>query len=158
MKSHRTCSSVTALLLALVLTGISCSKQDPSDQTRIEPNVGVGVVRRGMNQEQVQAKLGPPDREGKKLWRYPQLGLRLSFDKEGIISSIHCRKSFTGTTKEGIGIGSSRGDVIKAFGPPTEEKSTGADKVSLVFSSQNLNCILENDSLVELVVRLGNEP
>ncbi len=149
---------LAALLLAITVTVPSCSQQSttpkPKPSLLIEPNAGVGPLRKGMSQSQVEAAVGKPEREGNRTWRYPQLGLRVLFDKQGIIASVHCRKGFKGTTAEGIGIGATRAELIQAFGEPTGVKDSKRADENLTFATRNLNCILEGDRLVQLGVHL----
>ena len=84
----------------------------------IQPNLGVWEIHKGMNKRQVTALLGRPGSIDGSIWCYDSLGLGVLFrdGDEGTMVNIHCRELFRGATEEGIGIGSSREELIKAFG------------------------------------------
>jgi hypothetical protein len=123
----------TPLFLAVLLVMAGCSKRPPvsswtsSDSIVIEPGVSIGPLRSGMTMQQAAAELGESDQREEVL-RYPNLGLTVLPAKGGLVGTVICvgsggsgpdMKSFAGRTKEGVGIGSSRADVIKAYGEPT---------------------------------------
>jgi hypothetical protein len=95
----------------------------------IEPGVSIGPVRSGLTIQQVVAELGAPDRKKESALEYLNLGFSVIPDKEGVVHTVLCvdptgnegpfTKAFAGRTKEGIGMGSSRADVIRAYGEPT---------------------------------------
>ena len=98
----------------------------------IEPGVCIGPVRSGMTIQQAKAELGEPDQREKdssSILEYHSLGIKiLRGNKAGLVGTVLCLdagragtsiKSFAGHTKEGIGIGSSRAEVISAYGEPT---------------------------------------
>jgi len=72
------------------------------------------------------AELGEPDRKQDSALEYLNLGFSVIPGKEGAVHIVLCvdkdgpfTKAFAGRTKEGIGIGSSRADVVSAYGEPT---------------------------------------
>ena len=98
----------------------------------IEPGVSIGPVHSGMTIQQVVAELGEPDQKKDSALEYLNLGFSVIAGKEGLVHIVLCvdsgkggpfTKSFAGRTKEGIGIGSSRADVISAYGEPTATES-----------------------------------
>ena len=137
---------VTLLAVATLLAG-GCSKRpahgvwSSSKSIVIEPGISVGPVRSGMTIQQVIAELGEPDRRLKvgvseagqqeSALQYLNLGLSVLAGKDGIVHNVVCvdptqmgkdapfTKAFAGHTKEGIGLWSSRADVIRAYGEPT---------------------------------------
>ena len=127
---------IIAALLASLFAG--CSKRPAltsSTSIVIEPGVSIGPVHSGMTMQQVIEALGEPDKTGKQndavtVLEYWKLGLVVVRDSnERFASTVLCfiaegngspsMKGFAGHTKEGIGIGSSRADVISAYGEPT---------------------------------------
>jgi hypothetical protein len=125
------------LVIATVLVG-ACSVR--SQSVAIEPGIAVGSVHSGMTMRQVIAKLGQPDQTNDSALVYSHLGIQVAPDKGEIVHRVTVEHPFTGRTKEGVGIGSSRADVIQAYGAPTVAKPGTADyeflrytKLGLVF-------------------------
>ena len=117
------------LVVAAALAG-GCSKR--SESTAIEPGVSVGSVHSGMTIEQVISQLGPPDNTNRSHLEYRHLGLNVVPAQGGTVEKVIIGHPFAGRTKEGIGIGSSRADVIQAYGTPvddTPESQTQGDEV-----------------------------
>lgn len=129
----------TPLIIGALLVSLfaGCSKRPAagawtsSDSIVIEPGVSIGPLRSGMTMQQVITEFGEPDQKEEVL-RYPNLGLSVLPAKGGLVGAVLClssgksgpvTKSFAGRTKEGIGIGSSRADVINAYGEPTSTES-----------------------------------
>lgn len=121
MKSH----TLIFLVVAAALVG-SCSKR--GEPVAIEPGVAVGSVHSGMTTQQVIAELGQPDPTnyffdtnyyGGPALEYSHLGLIVAPDKGGVVNRVTITHPFAGRSKDGIGIGSSRAEVIRAYGAPT---------------------------------------
>lgn len=81
-----------------------------------------------MTMRQVVAELGEPEQNRDGVLEYQSLGFAVLPAKGGLVGSVLCvdsenrgpsAKPFAGRTKEGIGIGSSRADVVSAYGEPT---------------------------------------
>jgi hypothetical protein len=111
----------------------AASAWSSSDSIIIEPGVSIGPLRSGMTMPQVIAEFGEPDQK-EEVFVYSNLGLSVLPAKGGLVGSVLCgssrkggpvTKSFAGRTKEGIGIGSGRAEVITAYGEPTTTKSLG---------------------------------
>jgi hypothetical protein len=125
---------ITLLAAVAVLAG-GCSKRPAqsawtsSASMVIDPGVAIGPVRSGMTMQQVIAELGEPDRKKDSVLEYLNLGFSVIPSKEGFVHIVLCvdpagkegpfTKAFAGHTKEGIGMGSSRAEVIRAYGEPT---------------------------------------
>jgi hypothetical protein len=131
---YRTPLVVGALLISLFAgcsTRPAHSAWTSSDSIVIEPGVSVGPVHSGMAMQQVVAELGEPDQKKDGVLVYRNLGLAVGPGKGGIVQTVVCgsggnaflTKSFTGHTKEGIGIGASRAEVVSAYGKPTATES-----------------------------------
>ncbi len=126
---------VTSLVAAVALIAGGCSKPSAQGTWRssaslvIEPGVSIGPVRSGMTIEQVVAELGEPDRKKDSALEYLNLGFSVIPDEAGIVHIVLCvdprgnkgpfTNAFAGRTKEGIRMGSSRADVVGAYGEPT---------------------------------------
>ena len=82
------------------------------------------------------------------------MGLWVLFGKDGLLFNVQCSKPFAGTTREGIGIGSTRAELIKAFGNPSQARQLGQGAENLWFATQKISCTLENDRITRLVVHL----
>lgn len=143
---------IITLLAAAVLLAEGCSKRaahsawTSSESMVIEPGVSIGPVRDGMTIQRVVAELGEPDRKEGSALEYLNLGLSV-IGRDGVARTVLCvepsgqdgpgsppagsekkgpfTKAFAGHTKEGIGIGSSRAEVIHAYGEPTATEAAG---------------------------------
>ncbi len=154
---YRTPLVVGALLISLFA---GCSKRPAhsawtsSDSIVIEPGVSIGPVHSGMTMQQVVAELGQPDQKKDGVLVYRNLGLSVGTDKGGIVQTALCgsggiMKSFTGHTKEGIGIGASRAEVVGAYGKPTAtESSRGKSEFEIMkYDSIGVNFGLRDDKV-----------
>ena len=110
---------IAFLLAAAVLVG-GCSKR--SEPVAIQPGVAVGSVHSGMTIRQVIAELGQPDQTNDSALIFSRLGLQVAPGSNDVIHRVTMEHPFAGRTKEGIGIGSSRADVIRGYGEPTVAK------------------------------------
>ena len=161
MKS-RTILEVAAIAATIVIVTTSCSdspKSGSSGQVNsntpitIEPGVGVGKVRAGMSMDEVIAQLGKPDgKPGDRHLEYRRLGFAVGFGRDGGVNVVMCgnssgvndslAKAFTGRTKEGLGLGSSRADVVKAYGEPSGVEKGPAGRESLKYTPLGLTFLL----------------
>jgi hypothetical protein len=156
---------VVGALLILLLAG--CSKQPAhnvwtsSDSMVIEPGVSIGPVHSGMTMEQVVKKLGEPDKTEYGILMYRNLSIFPS--KEGFVGHMFCfdpgrngssTEAFAWHTKEGIGIGSSRADVISAYGEPTATKHENVHKENevMVYESLGLQFHIRNGKVYLIAV------
>jgi|SRR5208282_1527755 len=127
--------TVATLLVAVALLASGCSKRSAhavwssSESIVVEPGVAIGSVHSGMTIQQVVAELGQPDRtvdsaspEINRALEYTNYGLYVIPGEGEVVHIVSVGPPFAGRTKEGIGIGSSRADVIKAYGEPTAAK------------------------------------
>ena len=149
---------ITPLIVAALLASlfVGCSKRPAhgawtsSASIVIEPGVAIGPVRSGMTIEQVVAELGEPDQKKDSALEYLNLGFSVIPGKEGTVHIVLCvdsggpfTKAFAGRTKEGIGIGSSRADVISAYGEPTATESIDGKPGFEVLRYKPLGLMLE---------------
>lgn len=127
----------------------------------IVPGVSVGKVRKGMTTNEVEAVLGKPDKwQGKMMVYDQQLGMSVGQGKAGVLV-VFCGDSmlnypgvekFKGRTKEGIGMKSSRGEVIKAFGQPTTAQPWGTGQEQLEYKTLGLTFTLEAGKVMNILV------
>jgi hypothetical protein len=89
-----------------------------------------------------------------------KLGMSVSGTKSGVIA-IFCGdsmlrypgvKKFKGRTKEGIGMESSRADIIKAFGQPTTAKPWNSGQEQLEYRNLGLTFTLESGKVINILV------
>ena len=132
-----------SLLMVSLLALVSCAKKvdedEPSDELIIEPLVGIGPVRFGSSKDEIIEHFGQPDKvmaEGTKLNYVSSKGLGFTVDSELGLQMIQCWSdnwptelpfavtTFTGRTKEGIGIGATQEEIVAAYGQPDR---TGTD-------------------------------
>jgi RNA polymerase sigma factor (sigma-70 family) len=129
----------------------------------IVPRLGVGKVRSGMNDRQVIAELGEPDRKTGtgRILHYTRLGMTVVFNPNtGTVQAVFAgddngaggpmTRFFRGRTREGIGMGSSREDILRAFGPPSEVQQTQAGREWLRYPSLGLNLALQGGKMTSL--------
>lgn len=137
----------------------------------IVPMQSVGKITKGMTTNEVEAILGKPDKwEGKKMVYYKRYGMSVVQSDQGA-AAVDCGaklgsqdqklgypgvKKFTGHTKEGIGMGSSKADLLRAFGPATSYSTmTVRDKAPLLFiafQNQKLRFVLASDKVISIFV------
>ena len=151
--------------VATILIATSCSKPNPPAEPKppileaeskppilIDPNVGVGKVRKGMNEQQVEAALGQPEQKKNGTWFYLREGIYVMFNKNGVMFNVQCYKPFAGVTKEGIGIGSTRAELIKAYGTPNQDQHFDQGEENLWFAPLRTSFYLKNDKITSFIV------
>ena len=156
------------LLLSLMMVSLSalvgCGKKVDEDEAAkeliIEPLVGFESVRFGMSKDEIIEHFGQPDKlttrtEGTKLNYVASKGLGFEVDSELGLAKIQCWSkswpeklpfrvaNFIGKTNEGIGIGSTREQIISAYGQPdrTDRKEIGANKE--IIEGLNDRCFIQ---------------
>jgi hypothetical protein len=168
MKNKREILLLGLGMLCLV-TLISCNdKADEEasvDELIIEPLVGIGPVKFGMSKEEVIKHFGPPDRvstDGTKLQYVSSRGLSFTVDSELGLQEIGCWSegmlpsrvtTFTGKTKEGIGIGASEEEIVAAYGQP-DRTSTGSGGViqNLHYDKLSAKFLLKENKLMTMTL------
>lgn len=131
----------------------------------IEPKVSVGKIHAGMTREQVVAELGPPERQTATALEYPRLGLAVMPGPDGVIRVVMCGdvtgingpfvKAFKGRTKENIGMNSTRGEIITAYGEPGESEKMHLGLESLKYPDLGFAFTLDAGKVHHIIVRLG---
>ena len=162
-----------SLLIVSLLALVSCAKKVDEDESRdeliIEPLVGIGPVRFGMSKDQVIEHFGQPDKvmaEGTKLNYVSSKGLGFTVDSELGLQMIQCWSdnwptelpfavtTFTGRTKEGIGMGSTREQIVSAYGQP-DRTGTDAQKgiiQNLEYDKLRIKLSLWQDKLISMTL------
>ena len=139
-----------------------------NDSTLIVPGRSVGEVRKGMTAEQVEAALGKPDRKSGKnggIWEYTRFGFAvfttpvgvpvvMCGDSSGADSAL--AKAFKARTKENIGMGSTRAEVLKAFGEPTTTEQLPPKSEVLEFKAIGLRFSLLDGKVHHIIVDFRN--
>jgi hypothetical protein len=137
-------SLLMVTLLALVGCGKKAEEGEAIEELTVEPLVGIGPVQFGMSKDEIIEHFGQPDKltaraEGTKLNYVASKGLGFEVDSELGLQKIQCWSdnwptelpfavaTFTGGTKEGIGIGSTREQIISIYGQP-DRTGLDADK------------------------------
>jgi hypothetical protein len=135
----------------------------------IEPNLGVGNVRAGMTVTQIIAELGEPQRRTANSLEYTGLGLAVLPGPDGVVQVVMCgdvtgingpfTKAFKGRTREGLGMYSSREEIVKALGQPSERQQLRGGLESLNYEDAGITFTLEGGKTHHMIVRLrGNTP
>jgi hypothetical protein len=165
---HAKFRAVTWLMAALLLAG-GCSKRPhlaSSAAVVIVPNVSIGPVHTGMTMDQVAAELGKPDLIKESAWQYFNLGFSIVPNKQGTVHFILCvkpsgkdgsfKKAFAGKTAEGIAIGATRAEVVRAYGEPTaaDNNSRTPHSEFLRYKPLGLDFILQDGKVDSMAVIL----
>jgi hypothetical protein len=79
------------------------------------PEISIDRLNSGMTIQQIIAELGQPTRTTASALEFSNLGLFITPYKGEVVLF----PPFAGRTEQGIGMGSSRADVIQAYGEPT---------------------------------------
>jgi len=161
----------SALAVLVFLTACSdnsnqgASAPQSGEPSLIEPNVRVGKVVAGMTVKQLVTQLGEPQRRTAKALEYTQLGFAVLPDSNGMVSIVMCGdvtgihgpfvKAFTGRTREGIGMLSTRDDLLKAYGEPTESEKFRGGLESMRYQGLGITYTLEHGKVHHIIVRLG---
>ena len=109
---------------------------------------GLLGVRYGMKREDVWKVLGKPYiRPGIPIPRadeYPYRGFSVTYSQEGAVAAFLCgsgsgddgavlARSFRGRTPEGIGMGSSKEETLRAYGTPSSDRMDKSGSGELVY-------------------------
>jgi hypothetical protein len=133
------------------------------DQFQPILGVGLGKVKFGMPKEQVIALLGEPDRieaGGMALYYLKSRGLQILIDPARGVRAVDCwskdypnapheMSTFAGKTKEGIGMGATREQIVAAYGEPDRTDSRPPFE-TLRYGKLRAHFVLTQDSLVNL--------
>jgi hypothetical protein len=162
----------SAVFLSLIFLSAGCSEKADSRATAaanppmlIEPRAAVGQIRGDMTLEKVLATLGEPQRRTANALEYTRLGLAVMPGPDKLVQVVMCgdvtgsagplAKAFNGKTKEGIGMFSTKEDIIKAYGEPSEARRMIGGSESLTYATLGITFTLENDKVHHMIVRLA---
>ena len=172
MKPSGTCASTLTIIVASALCLVSCSDHksgkpvsNSNGPLLIEPNVAMGQIHAGMRVEDVIAKLGEPERRTANALEYTQLGFAVMPGPDGVIQVVMCGdvtgingplvRAFTGRTKEGIGLTSTRQEVVQAYGQPSADEKMRGGAESMRYDDLGITFTLEGGKVYHMIVRLG---
>ena len=165
---------ITLLAAGALLVG-GCSKRSAHGAWRssqsivIEPGISIGPVRSGMTIDQVVAELGEPDQKKESALDYFNLGFSVIPGKDGLVHIVLCvdptgkegpfTKAFAGRTREGIGMRSSRADVIRAYGEATATQTIAGKPGVEVVRYRPLGLVFQlRDGKVDTIGVIFNSP
>jgi outer membrane lipoprotein-sorting protein len=129
----------------------------------VNPTVGLGLVRFGMNRDEVFALLGKPDSinaDGSVL-AYFSSGFTVYVSPRRGVTSYLCYtqaalavdvRDFTGKTSDGVGIGSSLEELTAAFGMPDVVNETGPLNRTVWYHTHGLEFTLADNKVVRFMV------
>ncbi len=133
MDSNRVLSGVSTAVAVLVAVAGQSQAAVPQGHL-IVPGRAVGPVQLGMRPAQVLRLLGPAvgagPAQGAGRLAWPGRGLAVRLDPEGRVEAVFV-ESPQYRTAEGVGVGSSRDDVLAAFGPPSHAQE---DRTTLILA------------------------
>jgi len=133
----------------------------------VEPLVGIDKLRFGMTVEQMKEILGEPVHARGVVHEYRDCGFAILTIKENTVTMIACGdrrradsplvKNCAVRTKKGIGMGSSREDVIEAYGQPSSTQQLPGPgeggAVVLRYDQLNSEFQLRNDTVTYMLFR-----
>jgi RNA polymerase sigma factor (sigma-70 family) len=131
-----------------------------ADSILITPGVSVGKVKVGMTEDDVIAALGQPERkQGEVLIYDKRFGFSVVCSRQKIVGAVFCGGpvDFKGRTKEGIGIDSSRADLVKAFGQPTSAEPWAGGQEQWEYKQFGLTFTLQNGKVFHIIVNLRKQ-
>jgi hypothetical protein len=146
---------VSAVLAGLMIatTPVAIGNQ----QWTVLPGQAIGPLRLGMTAQDVVSLLGLPDsRDGDRFWTYQSAArLRIEF-RDGRVRTLTTwdRRA---VTQDGLRIGSSHGDVIRALGPNPETTITPTG-IWVFRSPIGLGLFIERGVVTALVVMPSRAP
>ena len=162
-----------SLLMVSLLALVSCAKKADKDESRdeliIEALVGIGPVQFGMSKSEIIEHFGQPEKvqaEGTKLNYVSSKGLGFTVDSELGLQMIQCWSdnwptelpfdvtTFTGRTKEGIGIGATQEEIVAAYGQP-DRTGTDSNKgviQNLSYDKLRIKFSLWQDKLISMTL------
>jgi outer membrane lipoprotein-sorting protein len=133
----------------------------------VTPLVGIGPVKFGMKQEEVEKLLGKPDaaeergKNGYVHLNYSSRGFFIGVSKNLGVVMISCVaqktmvtrvRNFSGKTDRGIALGASKADVIRAYGEP-ERKETNMGSTYMSYAKLEADFTFFGDELVQILLQ-----
>jgi hypothetical protein len=128
----------------------------------VVPETGVGPIKFGMTMDEVKSALGQPDPTPGKAFQYSSLGLAvIPRTRDGKVGAIMMGDSgggqlverFKGVTTKGIGMNSTRQEIVAAYGQP-ESATVPADGLEvLAYDSGRTQFVLRDGRVVHITLR-----
>ena len=127
----------------------------------LKRGVGIGELKFGDDAARVTAILGKPESVTQDIsWGYPSKGLWVTVSpKQGVITIMVASKKafpvfnvndFPGKLENGLGIGSTREEVEKAYGRAERTESTGKDTVTLYYDKAYVWFMIQSGNVIEI--------
>ncbi|HTL18438.1 MAG TPA: hypothetical protein VL793_14475 [Patescibacteria group bacterium] len=152
----------------LLWLAVGCSERtdvaDHNPPLVIEPNARVGPIKSGMAIQDVLKQLGEPNRRTANALEYTRLGFAIMPNSSGLVQVVMCGdvtgingplvRAFTGRTKEGIGLGSTRDELVKAYGEPSSIEKMRWGSESIRYDNLGITFTLEGGKVYHMIVRL----
>jgi hypothetical protein len=150
-------ATVVVVALSLALLGRSgCSRADSSAGSVVVSSSGIDGLKYGASKRDCIERLGEPSAETNVSLTYSNRGLSLHFARDRLIAiqaysvySSLLARSFAGSTDRGIKIGSSRREVIEAYGLPA---SMTADEIE--YATPEMTFHMLNDKVANIWIKL----
>lgn len=151
-----------AVIVNVVAACVACAGVAPSECGHVlrgaplEAGVGFGGLRLGMSAAEVEAAVGPPERTTGDAWEYLSCGFALVFDRERRLAVLMggghptLNERFAVESEEGLGLGSSREDVIGVLGEPTRSSSDGE---MLHYDTRGIHWTLSGGRVTHVMIR-----
>lgn len=174
MKPRKEIGAFLASVLAGTLCCSSCSDNQELNKAgafpalTIEPNIAVGTIKAGMHVKDVVAQMGEPERRTANALEYTHLGFAVMPSPDGVVQVVMCGdvtglrgplvKAFTGKTKEGIGLGSTKDELLKAYGEPNSAEKLRGGAESIRYDNLGMTFTLEGGKVYHMIVRLQGPP
>lgn len=170
-------AGVLALLLLVLLPASGCDSGPKEDNARINAR-GVDGVEFGETPEEVLEKLGPYNAYGileglSGGWQYyeweegPNAGLQVNFSEVfvedeqgnitlqlGIADVFTMSSLYQGKTRKGIGVGSTKEEVIQAYGTPVFSADFPPTNHNYFYCLQDkdLELLIEDEKVIGIVL------
>lgn len=132
----------------------------------IEPDVGVGALRFGMNFEQMTEILGIPERTQGKAYEYMSKGMAVMGSRDTTVAVLlfggRCEKDeplveiCQYETSKGIRMGSTEAKIAAAYGSPSARRNLpgdGGDLVLLDYEQPRATFTLQDGKLVHMLFK-----
>jgi len=142
------------------------SSAPPRAPMDISPRISVGEIKAGMTVDKVTAALGEPDRRTANAVEYTQRGFAV-MPGQGVVQIVLCGDvtglhgplvaAFQGKTREGIGLTSTRDEVLKAYGQPDSKQTFVGGRESMRYDSLGITFSLEGGKVHHMIVRLTGD-
>jgi hypothetical protein len=144
------------LVTALVLAAAVVAWAAVPAALLIVPGRSVGPIDLGMRMTQVIRVLGPAEDDEPSRFSWPRRGVTVRVDRDGRVDAIFV-ESPKYRTARGIGVGSTRDEVVAAYGPAPQAQE---DRTTLILAYTQLGITFainkERENRVELVMVYGS--